>query len=137
LSVYHCPYNKIPSAMITHRELVKRVAAEGKTTFISTGMSDYSDIDYIVCLFREMNCPFILMHTVSEYPVPNDRVNLRHIATLRNRYRCPVGNSGHEFTMLPSLVAVMLGAVAIERHFTINRAMWGTDQAASLEPRGL
>jgi N-acetylneuraminate synthase len=137
LRVYDCPYNKIPSAMITHRELVKQIASEGKMTFISTGMSEYSDVDYIVALFRELKCPFILMHTISEYPVPNSRLNLRHITELRKRYQCPVGNSGHESTMLPSLIAVMMGAVAIERHFTVNRAMWGTDQAASLEPRGL
>jgi N-acetylneuraminate synthase len=137
LRTYDCPYNKIPSAMITHRELVKQVALEGKMTFISTGMSEYSDIDYIVSLFRELKCPFILLHAVSEYPVSNDKLNLRHITTLRERYKCPVGNSGHESTMLPSLIAMMMGAVAIERHFTINRAMWGTDQAASLEPRGL
>ena len=137
LRAYDCPYNKIPSAMLTHQKLVKTVASEGKMTFISTGMSEYSDIDYIVSLFREMNCPFILLHTVSEYPVSNDKLNLRHITTLRDRYKCPVGNSGHESTMLPSLIAVMMGAVAIERHFTINRAFWGTDQAASLEPRGL
>ena len=137
LRVYDAPYNKIPSAMLTNRALVRRVALEGKMTFISTGMSEYPDIDYIVSLFRDLGCPFILMHAVSEYPVANNKLNLRQITALRNRYGCPVGNSGHESTMLPSLIAVMMGAVAIERHFTINRALWGTDQAASLEPRGL
>ena len=137
LRKYNLPYNKIASAMLTHRELVKQIACEGKMTFISTGMSEYPDIDYIVKLFRDVGCPFILMHTVSEYPLTHDKVNLRHIISLRSRYKCPVGNSGHEPTMLPSLIAAMVGAVAIERHFTINRAMWGTDQAASLEPRGL
>ena len=137
LRKYNSPYNKIPSAMLTNRELVQRVALEGKMTFISTGMSEYTDIDYIVSLFRAIGCPFILLHSVSEYPVAHDKVNLRQITALRSRYSCPVGNSGHESTMLPSLLAVMMGAVVIERHFTINRAMWGTDQAASLEPRGL
>jgi len=137
LRTYNCPYNKIPSAMLTHHALVREVALEGKVTFVSTGMSEYSDIDHVVSLFRELKCPFILMHTISEYPVPNSRLNLRQIAALRDRYNCPVGNSGHESTMLPSLIAVMMGAVAIERHFTVNRALWGTDQAASLEPRGL
>ncbi|MEI6209106.1 MAG: N-acetylneuraminate synthase family protein [Desulfuromonadales bacterium] len=137
LRTYNSPYNKIPSAMLTNRELVRQVALEGKMTFISTGMSEYEDIDYIVNLFRDNGCPFILLHAVSEYPVANEKLNLRHITALRSRYHCPVGNSGHESTMLPSLLAVMMGAVAIERHFTINRAYWGTDQAASLEPRGL
>lgn len=137
LRPYRCPYNKIPSAMLTHHALVREVAREGKLTFISTGMSEYAEIDAAVSLFRELGCPFILMHAVSEYPVPNSKLNLRQITALRNRYRCPVGNSGHESTMLPSLIAVMMGAVAIERHFTVNRALWGTDQAASLEPRGL
>lgn len=137
LRVYDLPYNKVPSAMLTNRALVRNVAEERKMTFVSTGMSEYPEIDSIVSLFREIGCPFILMHTVSEYPTPNERVNLRQITTLRARYGCPIGNSGHESTMLPSLVAYMMGAVAIERHFTVDRALWGTDQAASLEPRGL
>ncbi len=137
LRKYHSPYNKIASAMLTNHKLVEQIALEGKMTFISTGMSEYSDIDHTVSLFREMGCPFILMHAVSEYPLTSDKTNLRQITALRSRYQCPVGNSGHEPTMLPSLIAVMMGAVAIERHFTINRAMWGTDQAASLETRGM
>jgi len=137
LRKYNSQYNKIPSAMLTNRELVRQVALEKKMTFISTGMSAYADVDYIVSLFRDIDCPFILMHSVSEYPVANDDLNLRQITALRSRYNCPVGNSGHESTMLPSLVAVMIGAVAIERHFTISRVFWGTDQAASLEPRGM
>jgi len=137
LKRYDSPCNKIPSAMLTNRPLVRKVAEEGKLTFVSTGMSEYADIDHVVSLFRELACPFVLMHAVSEYPVSNDKLNLRQITELRERYACPVGNSGHESTMLPSLIAVMMGAVAIERHFTINRALWGTDQAASLEPRGL
>ena len=137
LRKYNSPYNKIASAMLTHRELVRQVAQEGKMTFISTGMSEYADIDYIVKLFRDIGCPFILMHSVSEYPLINYKVNLRQITALRTRYNCPVGNSGHESTMLPSLLAIMMGAVAIERHFTIDRAYWGTDQAASLETRGM
>lgn len=137
LRKYNSPYNKIASPMLTNRELVRQIALERKMTLISTGMSEYSDIDYVVDLFRDIGCPFILLHTVSEYPLSNDKVNLRQIIELRSRYKCPVGNSGHESTMLPSLLAAMLGAVVIERHFTINRAMWGTDQAASLEPRGL
>ncbi len=137
LRKYNFPYNKIASAILTNHQLVEQIALEKKMTFISTGMSEYSDIDYVVKLFRDIGCPFILMHSVSEYPLSNDKTNLRQINALQSRYRCPVGNSGHESTMLPSLIAAMMGAVAIERHFTINRAMWGTDQAASLEPRGM
>jgi len=137
LRKYDMPYNKIASAMLTNRKLVREVALEGKMTFISCGMSQYEDIDDIVALFKDLGCPFILMHSVSEYPLSNDKVNLRQITALRERYNCPIGNSGHESTMLPSLLAVMMGAVVIERHFTINRASWGTDQAASLEPRGM
>jgi len=134
---YKSPFNKVASPMLTNHKLVEQIALEGKMTFISTGMSEYADIDQTVKIFRDIACPFILLHTVSEYPLTNDKTNLRQITTLRNRYQCPVGNSGHESTMLPSLIAVMMGAVVIERHFTINRAMWGTDQAASLEPRGM
>ena len=137
LRKYDLQYNKISSAMLTNCELVRQIALEGKMTFISTGMSEYADIDYVVSLFRDIACPFILLHSISEYPAANNKLNLRHITTLRTRYNCPIGNSGHESTMLPSVLAVMMGAVAIERHFTLNRASWGTDQAASLEQRGL
>jgi N-acetylneuraminate synthase len=134
---YDCPYNKIASPMLVHEALLEAVAREGKTTFIGVGMSDYDQIDAAVEVFQRHKCPFILMHSVSEYPASNDRLNLRQIVVLREKYQVPIGYSGHEMTMLPGVLAVMMGAVAIERHVTINRAMWGTDQAASLEPRGL
>lgn len=113
------------------------VAEEGKPTFISTGMSTYDAIDAAVEVFRERGCPFVLMHCVAAYPVPEKDLNLRLIPELRRRYNCPVGYSGHEATMIPSAIAAMMGAVAVERHITIDRAMYGSDQAASLEKRGL
>ena len=137
LRKYDLPYNKIASAMITHKELVDSVIAEGKTTFVATGMSGYDVVDDVVKRFRAAGCPFILMHCVSEYPSENSVLNLRQIVELRRRYNCPVGYSGHEMTMIPGVIAVMMGAVAIERHITLSRAMYGSDQAASLEPRGL
>jgi len=137
LRQYHLKYNKIASAMITHLELVEAVAEEGKPTLISTGMSTYEDIDAAVGIFRPSKCPFVLMHCVSEYPAAENLLNLRCINELRNRYGCPVGYSGHEVTMFPSVLAAMMGAVAIERHITLDRAMYGSDQAASLEKRGM
>jgi N-acetylneuraminate synthase len=137
LRQYDLKYNKIASPMITHVELLKTVAAEGKPTFISTGMSTYTDIDRAVEIFRHHGCPFVLMHCVSEYPAPEHNLNLRCILELRRRYRCPIGYSGHEVTMVPGLLAAMVGATAVERHITLDRAMYGSDQAASMEKRGL
>ncbi len=137
MRAYDTPYNKVASAMLTNVELLQAIASEGKMTFISVGMSDYDQIDKAVEIFRRVSCPYILMHSVSEYPAANEVLNLRQIVMLRQRYEVPVGYSGHEMTMLPGVLAVMMGAVAIERHITINRAMWGTDHASSLEPKGL
>lgn len=137
LRQYDLPYNKIASAMIRHEELLNAVAEEGKLTFISTGMSHYSDIDHAVEIFKRHDCPFVLMHCIAQYPAPEAGLALRCIVTLRRRYNCPVGYSGHEATMIPGLMAAMMGAVAIERHITLDRAMYGSDQAASLEKRGL
>ena len=137
LRQYELSYNKIASAMIGHRELLETVAEEQKATFISTAMSTYEAIDRAVDIFRVRGCPFVLMHCVGEYPAPEATLNLRLIEELRRRYQCPVGYSGHEPTMIPGVLAAMMGAVAIERHITLDRAMYGSDQAASLEKRGL
>ena len=123
--------------MTTHKEFIETVAKEGKPTFISVGMCTYSDIKFVVDKFRKYNCPFTLMHTVSEYPVPEERLNLLGIIDLRERFKCPVGYSGHEASVSPSLIAATIGATAIERHITLERAMYGSDQAASIEPHGL
>lgn len=137
LRKYDLPFNKIASAMVTHADFLKEVASEQKLTFVSTGMATEDDIDAAVEIFRAAKCPFILMHTVSVYPCKEEYLNLSAIRNLRNKYEVPVGYSGHESTVAPSLVAAVLGAVVIERHITLDRAMYGSDQAASLAPRGL
>ena len=137
LRQYDLKYNKVASPMLTNMPLLEIIAEENKHTFISTGMSAYEDIDKAVDLFRKYGCPFTLMHCVSKYPIPDEECNLLVINRLKERYNCPVGYSGHEVSVLPSVVAAVLGAVAIERHITLDRAMWGSDQGASLEKRGL
>ena len=137
LKKYDLKYNKIASPMLTHIPLLHAVAGERKLTFISTGMSNYREIDTAVKVFREAKCDFTLLHCVSTYPSPEEDLNLRMIETLRDRYDCPVGYSGHEPSVSPSLVAAALGAAVIERHITLDRSMYGSDQAASLEKAGL
>lgn len=137
LNQYNLKYLKVPSALITNMDFLKKVAFEGKKTFISTGMCTIKDIDRAVDIFGDFCCPFVLNHCVSTYPVPMEDLNLRMIQTLQKRYACEVGYSGHERDLLPSVLAAMLGAEYIERHITLDRAMWGTDHAASLEKQGL
>ena len=137
LRQYKLPFNKVASAMLTHAELLRTVAEEKRLTFISTGMSSYEEIDAAVALFRSQSCPFVLMHCVATYPAREEDLNLRVIHELRQRYGCPVGYSGHEASVSPSVIAVAIGAVAIERHITLDRAMYGSDQSASLETVGL
>jgi N-acetylneuraminate synthase len=101
-------------------------------------MSKLEDIDKAVQIFKAKNCPIILMHTVSTYPAKNEELNLLMISTLKKRFEdIPIGYSGHESNVSPSIHAAVLGAVAIERHITLDRSMYGTDQSASLERRGL
>lgn len=137
LKQYDLPFNKIASAMLTHKTLVNMVAEEGKHTFISTGMSNYEQIDRVINLFEKKGTPYTLLHCVSVYPCPDEWSNIIMIKTLKDRYNCPVGYSGHEHGILPSTIAVALGAVVIERHITLDRSMYGSDQSASLEKRGL
>jgi N-acetylneuraminate synthase len=137
LRQYNLKYNKIASAMLTHLDLLRTVAEERRPTFISTGISTYEQIDAAVAIFRQVDCPFVLMHTVSEYPAHERSLNLRVMHELRQRYQVPVGYSGHEVTMIPSVIAAAMGAVVIERHITLDRSMYGSDQSASLEKRGL
>ena len=131
------PYNKIASAMLVDLELVRMVAEQKVPTFISTGMSNEKILDTVVEIFNAENCPFQLMHCVSAYPCPDDKVNLRRIDTLRQRYRCDVGYSGHENGVAISCAAAGMGITSLERHITLDRTMYGSDQAASLEPNGL
>jgi len=131
-------YNKIASAMLVHEKLLHTVAEEGKHTFVSTGMSTMKDIEKAIKIFRKYDCPFELMHSHSAYPMPIQEANLRVIQTLRKKFKCNVGYSGHESAAyIVCVAAVMLGATSIERHITLDRAMYGSDQAASLEPVGL
>ena len=137
LKQYNLKYNKIASAMIVNIELLKEVANEKKHTFISTGMSTLEDISKAIEIFKEVNCPFELMHCVSTYPMRDTDANLNTINTLRNIFKCDVGYSGHETGLAISYAAAALGITSLERHITLDRAMYGTDQAASLSPPGL
>ena len=134
---YDLPYNKVASAMLTLKPLAEQIASEKKHTFISTGMSQLEEIDRIVGIFEEANCPFELMHCNSSYPMENEDANLQMIPALRERYKCNVGYSGHERGLQISIAAAALGASSIERHITLDRTMYGSDQAASIEPNGL
>ena len=135
---YHLKHNKIASAMLTNTELLNAVAEEKKHTFISTGMSTTDQIAHAVKVFKNHNCSFELMHSNSSYPMKPNEANLLCIKTLKEKFNCNVGYSGHETSGYNiSLAAAVLGATSIERHITIARAMYGSDQAASLEPIGL
>ena len=130
-------YHKVASAMITNKKLLVEIAKQKKLTFISTGMSTYKDINTAVSIFKKHKCKYILMHSVSVYPCPDELLNLNMVKILKDKYKTNVGYSGHESSVIPSLVAASLGACAIERHITLKRTMWGTDQSASLEFNGM
>ena len=137
LKKFECKYNKVASAMIVYEDLLRVIAKEKKHTFISTGMTTYEDIDKAVKIFQHEGCSFELMHTVSTYPMDDKNANLKLIETFRNRYSCDVGYSGHETGIAISTAATTLGITSLERHITLDRAMYGSDQSASLEPSGL
>ena len=138
LGNYQLKYNKIASAMLTNVELLNIVAEEKKHTFISTGMSTIDQISHAVKTFKNSDCPFELMHSNSSYPMNPSEANLLCIKTLKEEFNCDVGYSGHESSgYYISLAAALLGATSIERHITLARDMYGSDQAASLEPVGL
>lgn len=130
-------FHKVASALVTHEEFLRRVASFKRLTLLSTGMATQDDIDKAVEIFKSNNCPVILLHTVSTYPSPEEDLNLLLIPKLHERYGLPVGYSGHEPSVSPSIVAASLGAVVIERHITLDRTMYGSDQSASLEEAGL
>ena len=124
--------------MLTNDELLIASAKAGKPLVVSTGMSTISEIDHAVeILEKETSGNFILMHTNSSYPAPNNELNLNLISTLAERYDCLVGYSGHEMDLMPSVMATAMGACIIERHITLDRTMWGTDQAASVALPGM
>lgn len=133
LQKFNLKFNKIASPMMGNFPLIEEVASEKKKTFISTGMCELKEIDEVVEIFKKKQCEFELMHCVSTYPLKDENANLKVIQTLRDRYKCKVGYSGHESSLLKvSLIAATLGATSIERHITLDRAMYGSDQAASI-----
>ena len=130
-------YNKVASAMLVHKKLLETIAEEKKYTFISTGMSTIAEIENAVKIFKKNKCPFELVHSNSSYPMSLNEANLKVISTLQKKFKCKVGYSGHESgSYLVCVTAVLLGATSIERHLTLDRAMYGSDQAASLGPEG-
>ena len=137
LDKYKNKFNKIASAMIVDLELLKEVAKRKKYTFISTGMSTSKDIDNAVKIFRRYNCKFELMHCVSTYPMKDEDANLITIKKLKEKFKCNVGYSGHEIGLAVSYAAFGMGISSLERHITLDRAMYGSDQAASVEKSGM
>ncbi len=132
---FNPPCYKIASASLTDDELLKYTRSKGKPIFLATGMSTLEQIKHAVEVLGEDD--LILYHCTSTYPTVNEEINLRVITKLRELYSCPVGFSGHEKGILPTILSAMLGANAVERHITIDRTLWGSDQAASLEYNGL
>ena len=137
LNKFKLKYNKIASAMIVDKNFLNFVARQRKYTFISTGMSNMNIISEAVKIFKKKKCPFELMHCVSTYPLDDATANLRVIDSLRKKFKCNVGYSGHESGLAISIAATALGISSLERHITIDRTIYGSDQAASIEPSGL
>ena len=137
LDSFNLPHNKIASAMITHCDFLKAVAERKKHTFISTGMATMKMIDDAVDIFAKRGCSYTLMHSTSVYPCEDADTNLQIILMLLKRFGPPIGYSSHDVGLLPSIVAVVLGATVIEKHITLDRASYGSDQAASMERDGL
>lgn len=134
---YNFNYHKIASAMIVDTSFLKEVAKRKKHTFISTGMSTLENIKEAVKIFEEEKCPYELMHCVSTYPMKTSDANLVTINSLKKEFNCNVGYSGHENGVAVSLAALMFGITSLERHITLDRSMYGSDQAASLEYKGM
>ena len=138
LQNYNLKHNKVASAMLTNIPLLEVIAKEGRPTFIGTGMSDLNQIRTAVEIFEKHKCPFELMHSNSSYPMKLEEANLHCIETSRQEFNCNVGYSGHEVASYRCcVVATTLGATSIERHITLDRSMYGSDQSASLEYNGL
>ena len=135
MKAFDTPCIKIPSASLTDRELLECVRLAGGPTMLSTGMSSMEQIEAAVAVLGSER--LLLAHATSTYPCPKEELNLRMITTLRESYSCPIGYSGHEVGLATTIAAVALGACFVERHITLDRAMWGSDQAASIEPQGL
>lgn len=137
LMKYNVPFIKIPSAKLNEKELLMEACKTGKTLIVSTGMSKIEEIDRAVEILEKHAPQYVLMHCNSAYPTPIDELNIRCIQTLKERYGCVVGYSGHEYGLEPTIYAAALGALIIERHITLDHDMWGTDQASSIEVLGM
>ena len=138
MRVFKTKYNKVASAMLVNEKLLNKIAEEKKYTFISTGMSTIKQIEKAVKIFNKHKCKFELVHSHSAYPMPEHEANLNVINKLKKQFKCKVGYSGHEKSgYLVCLIAAALGVSSIERHITLDRTMYGSDQASSLEPSGL
>lgn len=137
LQKFYLQYNKVASALLGNFPLLEEIAKEKRYTYISTGMSTYDEIDEVVSLFRKYQCPFELMHCNSTYPMKPEDANLKLIPIMRERYKCDIGFSSHETGSIATIGAVALGATSIERHITLDREMYGSDQKASIEPQEL
>ena len=132
---YKPPAHKVPSALLTDHKLLRIIKDMGRPVILSTGMSTLEEIQEAVNILSVEN--LLICHSTSSYPCPPEELNLKMIQTLKDEFNCPVGYSGHEVGLVPSAVAVALGACLVERHVTLDRAMWGSDQAASVEPHGI
>jgi len=132
---YNPPCYKIASALLTDDELLKYTKAKGKPILLSTGMSTMEQIDHAMSILGTENT--VILHCTSTYPTNMDEINLNVIKTFKEKYPCPIGYSGHERGLTPSILSVALGACVVERHITLDRTNWGSDQAASLEAKGL
>lgn len=134
---YDIPFIKIPSAMLTHDELLKEISKTKIPLLVSTGMSTLEEVDKAVNIMENHCSSYALMHTNSAYPSNPEDLNLSLIPFYKERYNCPIGYSGHEFGLTPTVIAVALGATIVERHVTLDREMWGTDQKSSVEIMGM
>jgi len=134
---YDLPFLKIPSAHLSNHELLKEACRTKLPIVLSTGMSTLLELDDAVEILEEQSSQFVLMHCNSSYPAKMDELNLRMIPKLRERYNCVVGYSGHEYGLEPTVIAISMGAMVIERHITLDHAMWGTDQESSVEIQGM
>lgn len=135
IETFDVPCYKIASATLNNSDLLQHTRNTGKPLLVSTGMSTLGDVDQVVGILGKQD--LVILHAVSTYPAEYEELNLRAIATMRDRYNVPIGYSGHETGIASSVAAVALGACVVERHITVDRAMWGSDHAASLEPNGI
>ena len=132
---FNPPAHKVPSALLTDHQLLKSIKSTGRPVILSTGMSTMDEIQNAVDILDKDN--LVICHTTSSYPCPPEELNLKMIQTLKEVFDCPIGYSGHEVGLVPTALAVAMGACLVERHITLDRAMWGSDQAASVEPQGV